>query len=63
MSKPLIGISTYLEGPRWGVWDLPAALLPAGYHALVQRRAGWPRCCRRTTRPRPRRPWPGWTGW
>ncbi|NEA45856.1 gamma-glutamyl-gamma-aminobutyrate hydrolase family protein [Streptomyces sp. SID10815] len=37
MSKPLIGISTYLEpSVRWSVWDLPAALLPAGYHRLVQ---------------------------
>ncbi|KUJ66576.1 glutamine amidotransferase [Streptomyces albus subsp. albus] len=41
MSKPLIGISTYLESSaRWGVWDLPAALLPAGYHRLVQRAGG-----------------------
>jgi putative glutamine amidotransferase len=39
--KPLIGISTYLEpSARWGVWDLPAALLPAGYHRLVQRAGG-----------------------
>ncbi|MGW7417297.1 gamma-glutamyl-gamma-aminobutyrate hydrolase family protein, partial [Streptomyces sp. NPDC054863] len=28
--KPLIGVSTYLEeSVRWGVWDLPAALVPA----------------------------------
>ncbi|WKX73353.1 gamma-glutamyl-gamma-aminobutyrate hydrolase family protein [Streptomyces sp. XD-27] len=41
MSTPLIGISTYLESSaRWGVWDLPAALLPAGYHRLVQRAGG-----------------------
>jgi putative glutamine amidotransferase len=40
---PLIGISTYLEdSARWGVWDLPAALLPAGYHRLVQRAGGQP---------------------
>lgn len=38
---PLIGISTYLEAEaRWGVWTLPAALLPAGYHRLVQRSGG-----------------------
>ena len=36
--RPLIGISTYLEaGARWGVWELEAALLPAGYPRLVQR--------------------------
>ncbi|WP_165989499.1 gamma-glutamyl-gamma-aminobutyrate hydrolase family protein [Streptomyces sp. YIM 98790] len=39
--RPLIGISTYLEDQaRWGVWELPAALLPAGYHRLVQRSGG-----------------------
>ncbi|MFE5741075.1 gamma-glutamyl-gamma-aminobutyrate hydrolase family protein [Streptomyces celluloflavus] len=40
MSQPLIGISTYLEEARWGVWTLPAALLPAGYPRLVQRSGG-----------------------
>lgn len=40
MSKPLIGISTYLEPAKWGVWDMPAALLPAGYHRLVQAAGG-----------------------
>lgn len=39
--RPLIGISTYLEsGTRWGVWELEAALLPAGYPRLVQRAGG-----------------------
>ncbi|MFF3324287.1 gamma-glutamyl-gamma-aminobutyrate hydrolase family protein [Streptomyces sp. NPDC002889] len=41
MPKPLIGVSTYLEtSARWGVWDLPAALLPAGYPRLVQAAGG-----------------------
>ncbi|MEV8527735.1 gamma-glutamyl-gamma-aminobutyrate hydrolase family protein [Streptomyces sp. NPDC052000] len=40
MSKPLIGISTYLEPARWGVWDLPAALLPAAYPRLVRAAGG-----------------------
>ncbi|RCH67265.1 gamma-glutamyl-gamma-aminobutyrate hydrolase family protein [Streptomyces sp. SDr-06] len=40
MPKPLIGISTYLEPARWGVWDLPAALLPAGYPRLVRASGG-----------------------
>lgn len=41
MSKPLIGVSTYLEpSASWGVWNLPAALLPSGYHLLVQRAGG-----------------------
>ncbi|MER6379840.1 gamma-glutamyl-gamma-aminobutyrate hydrolase family protein [Streptomyces sp. NPDC001250] len=39
--RPLIGVSTYLEsGARWGVWELDAALLPAGYPRLVQRADG-----------------------
>ncbi|HZF89189.1 gamma-glutamyl-gamma-aminobutyrate hydrolase family protein [Streptomyces sp.] len=39
--RPLIGVSTYLEaGVRWGVWDLEAVLLPAGYPRLVQRAGG-----------------------
>jgi putative glutamine amidotransferase len=39
--RPLIGISTYLESSaRWGVWDLAAALVPAGYPRLVQRAGG-----------------------
>ncbi|MBC9730762.1 gamma-glutamyl-gamma-aminobutyrate hydrolase family protein [Streptomyces sp. TRM68367] len=37
----MIGVSTYLEsGARWGVWELEAALLPAGYPRLVQRAGG-----------------------
>ena len=40
MPVPFVGISTYLDNPRWGVWDLPAALLPAGYHELVQHAGG-----------------------
>ncbi|MFH0517045.1 gamma-glutamyl-gamma-aminobutyrate hydrolase family protein [Streptomyces sp. M41] len=37
----MIGVSTYLEpGARWGVWELDAALLPAGYPRLVQRAGG-----------------------
>src|ERR1044072_8830286 len=30
-SSPLIGISSYLERTRFGVWDVPAAVLPHGY--------------------------------
>ncbi|MGW1890865.1 gamma-glutamyl-gamma-aminobutyrate hydrolase family protein [Streptomyces sp. NPDC002004] len=41
MSRPLIGVSTYLESrAAWGVWELPAALLPAGYPRLVQAAGG-----------------------
>jgi putative glutamine amidotransferase len=41
VTKPLIGISTYLEASaRWREWRLPSALLPDGYHRLVQRAGG-----------------------
>lgn len=41
VSRPLIGISTYLENKAsWGIWELPAALLPAGYPRLVQESGG-----------------------
>jgi putative glutamine amidotransferase len=41
VTRPLIGVSTYLEsGARWGVWELQAALLPAGYPRLVQAAGG-----------------------
>ncbi|GAA1907168.1 gamma-glutamyl-gamma-aminobutyrate hydrolase family protein [Streptantibioticus ferralitis] len=37
MGRPLIGISTYWEASaRYRVWDMPAALLPAGYPRIVQ---------------------------
>ncbi|MEU6825100.1 gamma-glutamyl-gamma-aminobutyrate hydrolase family protein [Streptomyces atriruber] len=39
--RPLIGVSTYLESKvSWGVWELPAALLPAGYPRLVRAAGG-----------------------
>ncbi|MFD3309171.1 gamma-glutamyl-gamma-aminobutyrate hydrolase family protein [Streptomyces sp. NPDC058694] len=38
--RPLIGVSTYLETARWGVWELEAALLPAGYPHLVRSAGG-----------------------
>ncbi|AEN08962.1 MULTISPECIES: gamma-glutamyl-gamma-aminobutyrate hydrolase family protein [unclassified Streptomyces] len=41
MHEPLIGITTYLEpAARWGVWELPAAVLPSAYPQLVQRSGG-----------------------
>ncbi|GAA2647419.1 gamma-glutamyl-gamma-aminobutyrate hydrolase family protein [Streptomyces vastus] len=38
--RPLIGVSTYLESARWGVWELEAALLPVGYPRLVRDAGG-----------------------
>ncbi len=40
--RPLIGISTYREQARWGVWDQRADLLPTHYAASVERAGGVP---------------------
>lgn len=39
---PLIGLSTYREQARWGVWDQPADLLPSQYADAVERAGGAP---------------------
>ncbi|MGH3091702.1 MAG: gamma-glutamyl-gamma-aminobutyrate hydrolase family protein [Gaiellaceae bacterium] len=41
--RPLIGITSYAEeGVRWGVWELPAALVPLAYVQAVERAGGRP---------------------
>jgi putative glutamine amidotransferase len=40
--RPLIGLSTYREQARWGVWDQPADLLPSSYADAVARAGGMP---------------------
>lgn len=37
---PRIGLTTYVERARWGVWDQAAALLPATYVEVVARVGG-----------------------
>ncbi|KAA9165768.1 gamma-glutamyl-gamma-aminobutyrate hydrolase family protein [Amycolatopsis acidicola] len=41
-SRPLIGLSTYVEQAAWGVWDTPAALLPRSYVDGVVKAGGVP---------------------
>ncbi|RKT56037.1 gamma-glutamyl-gamma-aminobutyrate hydrolase family protein [Saccharothrix australiensis] len=41
-SRPLIGLSTYLERTRFGVWDVPAAVLHRDYVDAVARAGGNP---------------------
>ena len=41
MSAPLIGLTTYREMARWGVWDQRADVLPAQYAEAV---TGWITC-------------------
>jgi putative glutamine amidotransferase len=38
--RPLVGVTTYLERARWGVWDTAAVLLPATYPRIVQAGGG-----------------------
>jgi putative glutamine amidotransferase len=40
MSKPLIGITTYVEPASWGAWNLEAALVPYDYVQAVERAGG-----------------------
>jgi putative glutamine amidotransferase len=34
--RPVIGITSYVEQAKWGVWDLPAVLLPFRYVQQVE---------------------------
>ena len=34
--RPVVGITTYVEQARWGVWDVPAAVLPFRYVERVE---------------------------
>ena len=38
--RPLIGLSTYREQARWGVWDVSADLLPTDYALAVEAAGG-----------------------
>ncbi|HST81357.1 MAG TPA: gamma-glutamyl-gamma-aminobutyrate hydrolase family protein [Kineosporiaceae bacterium] len=40
--RPVIGLTTYEEQARWGVWDLPSVLLPSGYVQAVVAGGGLP---------------------
>jgi gamma-glutamyl-gamma-aminobutyrate hydrolase PuuD len=40
--RPVIGITTYAQEATWGVWRLPAALIPLDYVDAVERAGGRP---------------------
>ena len=42
MRRPVIGITSYAEEARWGVWNAPAALIPLAYVQAVERAGGRP---------------------
>ena len=39
---PVIGITSYAEEARWGVWSSPAALIPLAYVEAVEKAGGRP---------------------
>jgi putative glutamine amidotransferase len=39
-ARPVIGITSYAQDARWGVWDLPAVLVPLDYVDAVERAGG-----------------------
>ena len=42
MTRPLIGITTYVTTARWGYWDREVALVPAAYVQAVEQAGGRP---------------------
>jgi len=40
MSRPLIGITSYAQDARWGIWHLPAALVPLAYVDSIEEAGG-----------------------
>jgi putative glutamine amidotransferase len=42
VTRPVIGVTTYLTQARWSYWELEAALVPAAYVRAVERAGGRP---------------------
>ncbi|MCW2855573.1 MAG: peptidase [Marmoricola sp.] len=42
MTRPLIGLSSYREQARWGVWETSADLLPSDYALAIEAAGGTP---------------------
>jgi gamma-glutamyl-gamma-aminobutyrate hydrolase PuuD len=40
MTRPVIGITSYAQDAHWGVWHLPAALVPLAYVDAIERAGG-----------------------
>ena len=38
--RPIVGITSYAENARWGVWEAPAALIPLSYVRAVEAAGG-----------------------
>jgi putative glutamine amidotransferase len=42
MSRPVVGITTYVQPARWAAWELEAALIPFAYVQAVERAGARP---------------------
>jgi anthranilate synthase component 2/putative glutamine amidotransferase len=42
LSRPVVGITTYVTDARWGYWNLEAALIPFDYVRAVEQAGGRP---------------------
>jgi len=42
VTRPVVGITTYAQEASWGVWNMPAALIPLDYVDAVERAGGRP---------------------
>lgn len=40
MTKPIVGVTSYVEQARFGAWDVPAALIPFSYVQAIERAGG-----------------------
>jgi putative glutamine amidotransferase len=40
VSRPVIGITSYAQDAHWGVWHLPAALVPLAYVDAIEKAGG-----------------------
>jgi putative glutamine amidotransferase len=38
--RPIVGITSYAENARWGVWEAPAALIPLSYVRAIEDAGG-----------------------
>ena len=40
MTRPIVGITSYVEDAAWGYWQLEAALIPQMYIEAIERAGG-----------------------
>jgi putative glutamine amidotransferase len=40
VSRPIVGVTSYVEQARFGAWDVPAALIPLSYVQAIERAGG-----------------------